>query len=317
METRANYVLVGSFVVLFFLGSVAFVLWFAKFKFDRTFDVYDIYFSGGVSGLGTGSPVTYRGIRVGEVTGLRIDQSNIERIVVTIRVGSDTPVKENTLASAEMQGLAGGVNILLSGGTQDAPALEAKEGQEHAVIPSRQSRIAQILDTAPELVGKVDNLVQRASSLLDAENRKALAGTLANLEGFTKMLNGQTGNITAIIQDTTKTMASLRQTTASLDATLKKLDGEVAKLSKRADGTLASFDQAAKDGSRLVGDLRGMVAEVRPPLRDFSAGGLYELSATLSELRTLVASLNRVTSEVERSPARFFFGNKQEGYELR
>jgi phospholipid/cholesterol/gamma-HCH transport system substrate-binding protein len=58
-----------------------------------------------------------------------------------------------------------------------------------------------------------------------------------------------------------------------------------------------------------------MVAENRGPLRDFSAEGLFEFTAFLTEARALISGLNRVTSEVERDPARFLFGNQQQGYE--
>ena len=50
METRANFVLIGAFTILGFLGLLAFLLWFAKLEVDRQFAYYDIYFTG-VSGL--------------------------------------------------------------------------------------------------------------------------------------------------------------------------------------------------------------------------------------------------------------------------
>jgi hypothetical protein len=35
----------------------------------------------------------------------------------------------------------------------------------------------------------------------------------------------------------------------------------------------------------------------------------------ITEARGLLVGLNRVTTEVERDPARFLFGNQQQGYE--
>jgi phospholipid/cholesterol/gamma-HCH transport system substrate-binding protein len=65
----------------------------------------------------------------------------------------------------------------------------------------------------------------------------------------------------------------------------------------------------------MANEIRDMVAETRLPLRDFASGGLYELNTLLIEARALLAGLNRVTSEVERDPARFLFGDQQSGYE--
>ncbi|MBO6781878.1 MAG: MCE family protein, partial [Alphaproteobacteria bacterium] len=51
------------------------------------------------------------------------------------------------------------------------------------------------------------------------------------------------------------------------------------------------------------------------PLRDFTGEGLYELTNFMVEARALIDSLERVTTQVERDPARFLFGNQQQGYE--
>ena len=67
METKANYLMVGVFVVVMFVGLIGFVLWLGKFQADVAFDRYKVYFSGSVSGLRIGSPVSYRGVTVGEV----------------------------------------------------------------------------------------------------------------------------------------------------------------------------------------------------------------------------------------------------------
>ena len=41
METRANYLMVGAFVLALAGGLVGFVLWLAKFQFDVQFAHYD------------------------------------------------------------------------------------------------------------------------------------------------------------------------------------------------------------------------------------------------------------------------------------
>src|SRR3546814_10239116 len=73
METRANYIMVGCFVLLLVFGLLGFVLWLAKFQFEAEFARYDIVFESTVTGLREGSPVRYRGVRVGEVTSVDLD----------------------------------------------------------------------------------------------------------------------------------------------------------------------------------------------------------------------------------------------------
>jgi phospholipid/cholesterol/gamma-HCH transport system substrate-binding protein len=86
---------------------------------------------------------------------------------------------------------------------------------------------------------------------------------------------------------------------------------------------------AVSDLSAISGDLRSaatsiagaadearlLISENREPVTNFSNTGLYEFTQLLSEMRILVNSLTRITSQIERDPAQFFFGDSQQGYE--
>ena len=118
METRANHVLVGSFVLALVAAAVVAALWLSKIELDRTQVRFLIYFQGNVTGLNIGSAVRYRGVPVGNVIDIRIDPENVERVRVLIEVTDDTPVKRDTIASLGIQGITGIAFIQLSGGTQ-------------------------------------------------------------------------------------------------------------------------------------------------------------------------------------------------------
>ena len=329
METRANYILVGSFVLVLVAGLLVFGMWLARTSFVTEVLHYDIYFVGPVSGLKKGSFVSYRGINVGEVTSLEIDPQNFERVVVTIEVQANTPIRTDTVASLEIQGLAGGTFILLSGGTQGSPPLEVKEGQRYPVIASVPSRIEQVLASAPAAVERINLLLARANELLSPENRAAITNTLNNFNTVSSALAQESPQMQKAVGDFAGSMANLREATADL-----------AKLTARAGSTLDAIDRTANDADRavntvnsdigpLLSDLRqssksisamanevsGLVAENREPLRSFSNHGLNELTSFISEAHELADNLNRLTTEIERDPARFFFGNQQQGYD--
>ena len=67
METRANHLLVGSFVLIAVVGLFLFVVWIARFQFDTLYDRYQLSFSGHVTGISQGSPVHFQGVPVGQV----------------------------------------------------------------------------------------------------------------------------------------------------------------------------------------------------------------------------------------------------------
>ncbi len=137
METRASYLLVGTFVLAFAAGLVVFVIWLAKFQFDTEFARYDIRFTGSVTGLATASPVRYSGVRVGEVIEISLRPDHPEEVQVTIEIDTKTPVRSDTVATLELEGLTGGLYVLLIGKSPGAPPLTAAPGARYPVIAWR------------------------------------------------------------------------------------------------------------------------------------------------------------------------------------
>ena len=152
METRANYVAVGAFVLTLLAATLIAVLWLARIEFNRDFAFYDIYFTNSVAGLASGSAVKYNGIRVGRVTELRIDPLDLKRVRATIELDQTAPIKRNATASLATEGFAGATYIEISGGSADAAPLTAQPGQRYPVIASRQSGFERVLTSAPEVL---------------------------------------------------------------------------------------------------------------------------------------------------------------------
>ncbi len=340
METRANYIMVGFFVLLLAFGLLGFVLWLAKFQFEEEFARYDIVFESTVTGLKEGSAVRYSGVRVGEVISVDLDPDRPTAIRVTIEVQKRTPVRSDSLATLELEGLTGGRYVELSGGSPTARPLEPPPGRKVAEIPAGASSFEQVLEGAPEMLENVNILLLRAQALLNENNLKNIEQLITNLTAVTGAVAENRDNIDQLITDAALTMDNLRDATGSLETMAASLDSNVTRLTERADTTMLAFEdmagsidrevsltskdartlinslqQTAKNLSGATNELEAMISENREPLRDFSHTGLYELTNLLTEARDLIVVLNRVTTEVQRDPARFIFGDQQQGYE--
>ena len=81
METRAHHVLIGLFTVIVVAAALLFALWLAKSSSDRQFSDYEIVFNEAVSGLSQGSAVQYNGIKVGDVTQLKLDPQDPRKVL--------------------------------------------------------------------------------------------------------------------------------------------------------------------------------------------------------------------------------------------
>ena len=92
METKANYLMIGGFV----LGALAFVFIFVFWisNIAGGGKRYHIVFDSSVAGLTTGSSVGFNGIKVGEVQSFALDPDDARKVQVLISVRDDTPMRE-------------------------------------------------------------------------------------------------------------------------------------------------------------------------------------------------------------------------------
>ena len=144
METRASYLLVGTFVLAFAAGLVVFVIWLAKFQFDTEFARYDVHFKGSVTGLSLASPVRYSGVRIGEVVEISLLPDRPDEVRVTIETDAKTPVRADTVATLELEGLTGGLAVLLIGKSPDAPPLAVLRDRRVVALAGGPDKVAAI-----------------------------------------------------------------------------------------------------------------------------------------------------------------------------
>jgi phospholipid/cholesterol/gamma-HCH transport system substrate-binding protein len=298
METRANYVLVGSSVLAAIAVIVVFIFWLTRDTLNKEADVYYTYFSGSVAGLPTGGSVRYRGVPVGTVGKIEIDPDDVERIRVTLKLNSDTPVKTDTVASLEMAGITGGSYVELSGGTRNSPALVATDGNI-PVINSENSSLQSLVDDAPKLLGKLNELADRANLVLSDSNLHDISQTLDHFQGIS-------ADVAAMTPDAKEAVANFNTLVAGLKTDIPRLTAQL-----QQDG--ASVKTAVDEFHHVASDIDAVIAENRAPLRDFTGSGLTQISALVTQLRGLTDTLNRVADRLDRDPQRYLFGGSTNG----
>ena len=103
METRANFVLIGSFTLAVIAAAFGFVLWFQSLHTTKARSPLRIVFEGPAAGLRNGGSVNFNGIRVGEVMSVKLD--NPRRVVALAMIENNAPLRKDTLVGLEFQGL--------------------------------------------------------------------------------------------------------------------------------------------------------------------------------------------------------------------
>lgn len=310
METRGNYVMVGAFVLVVVTGLFVAVLWLARVEFTSEFTRYDIYFEGSVTGLNDGAPVRYSGIQIGRVNAIQLDKENPGRVRVTVQLRSGTEIKSDAAASLETQGLTGVAFIEITGGSPTAPPLVAEEGQRYPVIAAQRSRLQTVVADAPLVLQRVIAVADRLNDFLDETNQAAFAKTLKNIERVTGAAAAHSDDITALITDGSAAMRDLRNSLSRFD----KAATSVENAGNNATQTLRQFNETIHRLNDVAAHVDALIQENRPGLKDATQTTVNSMNELLAEARVLVGSLTRLSSEIERDPSRFFFGNNREGY---
>ena len=287
METKANYVAVGGFVLACVIGLVVTILWLAGAQYSQEYAYYQASFKGPVTGLGKGTITRYNGIEVGRITNLEFDPADPQRVIVTVQVQPNLNIREDSVASIDSQGLTGGSFVEISGGTAKAPLLVARDDQRYPMIRTTQSSFAQLAQSAPEVVAKLNVAASRLNDLLSDNNRRAIAHVLANLDETTQVIARRSADIDATIANANKAMANLTAATNNLRPTLDHVDLTIQKYGKVADDADAFIN----------GD------------------GLAQLSDLIGETRRLVANLTQFSDQMNRTPTKLLFGDRRKGYE--
>lgn len=278
METRANYTLVGTFVIVFTMAIIVFILWVSRIGFSHNVQEYDMYFSGSVTGLKEGGTVHYRGVPVGIVESIAIDPTNVEKIRVTVSIGGDVAIKEDTYASLEFQGITGISYIQLNGGTRRAPRLRPQPDTPRPVIPTRSSVFEEVSASLPTVLHQISKTFEEIRTLIDEDTRKAFSESLKHIHAITKDLApGKEGDIREFVSGLKEGMHDIRS--------------------------------AAQE-------LRDLLKENRPSIYNFTTTGLPALSQFLTEGKDTLEAIRRISDALERSPSRFLSNDPTQGVKV-
>jgi phospholipid/cholesterol/gamma-HCH transport system substrate-binding protein len=271
METRANYALVGLFTIAVILGGFGFVYWFNTIGGVADRASYRIVFEGSVSGLRTGATVLFNGIRVGEVTDLRLDPAAPREVVAMVAIDKVVAVRADTWVSLEYQGVTGTASIALKGGSQDAPVAPGTPPTLRVNAGAAQD----VTQTARDAMRRLDALV--------ADNEAVLKGALKNIEVFSQALANNSQRI---------------------DHILAGAEGLIGGGSD-APGDIAQAARAIKTAAE---NLDARTGEIATGLARFSNSGLREWERLAIDGRRTLAEVERTVKNIDRNPSRLLFG---------
>jgi phospholipid/cholesterol/gamma-HCH transport system substrate-binding protein len=257
MKSRTSSLMIGSVTLALIAGGFVAFMGYKKFAGKQQQGPLRVIFEGSASGLRKGGSVNFGGVRVGEVISLKLD--NPRRVVALTMVDNGAPIRKDTLAGLEFQGLTGIAAISLTGGSIEAPAVPLDEDG----VPVLTADPEALLDTQEKIRAALRNVDK-----VIADNKDALKDTLLRFETFTASLANSTGKIDSVVR-------SAESGVGAVDSGLTKTQDFLNSLASDKSGgellptvisireLVESFNKRSgvliSDGRRMLGDISASI----------------------------------------------------------
>ncbi len=328
-KIKANPTMIGAFVLggLALIAAAVIILGGAKLFTTKQRAV--IFFEGSVNGLAVGSPVNFRGVRVGSVDklALQLQTGTLNaRIPVYVTllpdqiavVGGGDESDEIPLQALIEKGLRATLNVqsFVTGqlivsldfkpetparymgsperGVTEIPAAQSDFDaikEQFSQIPFRQ--LADDIHNVVEAVKEVSNGTNAILKTVDQEVKLTAAEAQTMLKAGTATMAQMQSTLASVKIAADESTRTLGAVGPQLSATLKRADTAF----EHADGTLTRID-----------DTFSQLSEMTAP----SAPIRIELEQTLRDLAATAESLRQLSDKVEAQPNTLIFGSKPE-----
>lgn len=296
METRSNQVLVGTVVLALLVGLLFFTVWIVGLNTEKR-KCYDIYFSQGVGGLNRGSNVSFSGVPVGQITRVSLLPDRPEFVWVRIEVDDSTPVLQGTTAQIKGVGFTGVSEIQLDGAVKGARPLTQLGPQGCPVVPSSAGGLGALLNSAPELLDRIQRLTERLTELLSDRNQNAISDILENVDTTTRVLAQRAPEIADTMAEA---RIAARNAGIAADRVARLAESTDQLVQQDARPAAQDLRRSMESIQRTTANIDALVADARPGVQGLTKSTLPEVNRLVRDLRDLTSSMEGIAGRLER-----------------
>jgi phospholipid/cholesterol/gamma-HCH transport system substrate-binding protein len=309
MDRDANYVAVGAFVLLVVAMAVSFVFWYSEQRDKRSYDRYEIYFPGTVSGLSAGSQVRYLGVDVGKVVRIMIDPERRNRVLVIADIDSTAPIDARTRASLSLQGITGLLFVDLKQDSKPAAPEVLAKGLNYPVIRSAPSDFDVLLSNLPALTTHLVELADRFNQVFSDENVRALKATLENTRLASERLPDTVREVQGLIGD-------VRRTTQEVQGAAAELRGIEVRTAPDIESAAANIRRVSDNLAKTSEMLQHFVADNEQGVSRFTHQSLPEFEQLLRESRQAARDFRDLSRSLKQNPSQLLYEPNYRGVEV-
>ena len=309
MDRDANYVAVGAFVLLVIAMAVSFVFWYTDQQDKRTYQRYEIYFPGSVSGLTAGSPVRYLGVDVGKVARIALDPQQRKTVQVLADIDSTAPIDDRTRASLSLQGITGLLFVDLEQDPKAESTGALAQGQHYPMIRSRRSDFDVLLSNLPALTTHLVELADHFNEIFSDDTVRSLKATLENARLASERLP-------ETVREAQQLLIEVRRTTQEVQGTVAELHGLITAESPDLKAAFANIREISDNLAKTTTRLNSFVTENEPGYSRFSKQSLPEFEQLLRESRQAVRDFRDLSRSLKQNPSQLIYESNYRGIEV-
>ncbi len=328
MTPKAKHILIGLFVVLLSTTLVVFVIWLGGRQINQETDVYLVYLAETVSGLPDNAPVKYKGVTIGLVENIRIDPNDSNQVELRLQIDRGSPIKEDSKAILTSRGITGIQYIEISGGSQNAAYLAAKNGGKYPVIPiqksplsSAQESIGPILQNINMTILDIRNLLQGSEHLTHiladirvitdvmAKQPETIPNIFKEVQTLSTELNGVAKQIQHLVSTSDQFLVNREKKVDDLLIETKLLMTNLNTMSKQINDKqlIAGLDQTLQTTDKLMTNIDSQLTETN------IADILAEVESTLHDIQNLAQNLNKVAEDIRTRASPLILSRPEQG----
>lgn len=240
---RASNLVIGTTTLTVIAVAFGGVLGVQKWRTIQSRGQLRVVFEGGsASGLRRGGPVNFDGVPAGQILSIKLDSPR--KVVALVSLDNTAPIRKDTVAGIEFQGLTGVAAVSLIGGAPSAPPVPL-DSDGIPVLTADLSDAESIVDT----LHSVDRTI--------VSNAPAIKDGLHTFENHMADLRGKGDEIDAVMLKVDNAFAGFDKAVTKIEDVVPGfVDGKADDLFEKMKGLHELADTMKKKSASFLEDTR-------------------------------------------------------------
>jgi phospholipid/cholesterol/gamma-HCH transport system substrate-binding protein len=309
MITKTQRVRLGIFTVTSAILFLLFLFAITANQFFKDKDIYYISYQNiSVNGLDHGSSVKYLGIKIGTVKKIQIDPNDITRVIITISVDKNTPIKKDVFADISAVGITGIKLIELRGGTNESETLNPGD-----YIQAGTSLTEEITGKAEIIGEKIELLLNNLIEVSDGLNAQKISNLIDQSSDAVTTLNSLLSKNKVEIDRSLRNIDDISENLAEASLSTRKIVQEIETILnsdtiQTAIGNIAKISHTINKANiyQLVNELKESAVKANRILTDIDEimeNKKDNVSGTIDQLESAVEALNGAAQKINEDPS--------------